>query len=135
MISSSNNIHIDSIPRNVTVSELTTADMRRMLKARESIGEDADIDPLEMLVVGDGLLLSDLSRLTDLTQAEIDSLTEAEITTLIEASKRMNPRFFAQILGTLSRFAAMSLRDNAESSSETSSRSSPQDTPVPGITQ
>lgn len=135
MIAVTKTVRIESIERDVSVRELTTSGMRAMLKAREAIGDEPDIDPLEMLTVGDGLLLSDLPRLTDISTAEIDMITESELTQLVEESKRLNPRFFGQILGTLSRFVALSLSDNGASSSATSSPLLAPDTRAPGTTQ
>ena len=112
-------ITLDSIGRAVLVRELTTADMRAMLRAREQLGE-GDVDPLELLTLDDGLLLSDLGRLSDVTADEIERMTEADLSLIVAASKQVNPRFFSQILGALQRFARASLAEGGNSSSAAS---------------
>jgi hypothetical protein len=112
-------IHLDSLGRPVLVRELTTADMRAMLRAREQLGE-GDVDPLELLTLDDGLLLSDLGRLSDVTADEIERMTEADLSLIVATSKQVNPRFFNQILGTLRRFAQAKLAEGGNSSSAAS---------------
>ena len=107
---------LDSIGRAVLVRELTTADMRAMLRAREQLGE-GDVDPLELLTLDDGLLLSDLGRLSDVTADEIERMTEADLSLIVTTAKQVNPRFFSQILGTLRRFAQASLAASGSASS------------------
>lgn len=119
MMNDDRTLPIDSLGRAVLVRELTTADMRVLLRVRERLGQ-GDVDPLELLTLDDGLLLSDLGRLSDVTPEEIERLTEADLSQIVTAAKQVNPRFFAQILGALQRYAKASLAAGASALSATS---------------
>ena len=120
-------IEISATKRKPAIKELTVRNKRDMLKARELfLDEGAEFDTMEMLLADDGLFLSDLSTLTDLTSEEIDELTDSDIDKIMEESKRLNPRFFSQVLGAIQKFVEVekNLREIDQSSKETSSPSS-----------
>ena len=116
MMADDRTLPIASLGRSVVVRELTTADMRAMLRAREHLGE-GQVDPLELLPLDDGLLLSDIGRLSDATPEEIERLTEADLSLLVAEAKRVNPRFFGQILGALHRYIKASQAAGGSASS------------------
>jgi hypothetical protein len=132
-------VHIDNLDREVEVRELTVSDMRALIRARQHIEDDFDF--VSILPTDDGVLLSDLPYLTDLTAKDIGALTESEIGAILAASKRLNPRFFAQILPPMERMAEVlekipeMLPTLLESSSGTFSSSSEPDTETPGATR
>lgn len=109
--------------RQVLVRELTMADMRALVRAREGLdaqndgAESASMDLMDLLLVEDGLLFSDLGRLTDLSAEDLDRLTEADVGRIVAAAKEANPRFFDQVIGVLGRFARANLGDAAQTSS------------------
>lgn len=135
MISVANPIRIDSIDRDIQVRELTMGDIRALLKSREAIrDEDSEIDMLEILMIGEGLVLSDLTRLSDLTLSELEKLTEREVDSVVAAARHANPRFFSQVLAPISHLAQLAAAAKESSSSDPSSPSSEPDMPAPGTT-
>jgi hypothetical protein len=109
MKANTNIVSIDGLSKPVTIRELTVADMRAMLKARESLTETA-ADPLELLLIEDGLLLSDIPMITDLAVSDLDAIGEDGLGKLVDEMKRINPRFFAQTLATYAKIVRANLK-------------------------
>lgn len=138
-------VRCDSIGRDVAVKELTVNDKRDMLMNRELLGgEDDAVTGADMLLeietAADGVLLSDLPKLSDLTSEESQRLTEADQDKVIALSKELNPRFFSRTLAPIWVEFARSLgspkgpETSGVISSEPSSPSSEPDTLTPGAT-
>lgn len=77
--------------RDITVRELTVADIRAWLKSLES--------PAEPDIVGaaliDGVDLADLAIMTDLPAAVIDASSPSELRAVFDACREVNADFFA----------------------------------------
>jgi len=79
---------------DIEVSELTVGEIRNWM--RDLSDRDAPTDIVDSMLMVE-IRLSDLQRLTDLTDANLDKLTQSELNTLMEAIQELNPSFFAML--------------------------------------
>ncbi len=84
---------IQVLGRDVSIKELTVAEIRQWLAEGWLSDIESSIDPVDV-VLFDGWSIPELRRLTDLSVEEIDRATPSELEAVWEKAKGVNRIFF-----------------------------------------
>lgn len=83
--------------RKVVVREITVAEMRAWLRSLDQADERQDgagLQDLVNLALFEDVSLSDICRMTDLKENDLDEMAPSEIGEVLAVCKEMNPSFF-----------------------------------------